>query len=374
MAAWTLHSQQNAHRVASSGETVETVFQVGSSRSMSETARLRFVADSTPGIRRVRTGSGFRYERADGRAVRDKQTLTRIKALAIPPAWNDVWICPRPNGHIQAVGRDAKGRKQYRYHAGYRASRDEAKFDRMVAFGKALPRIRKAVARDMARSGLTRRKVLAVVVRLLETSLIRVGNDEYAKDNGSFGLTTLRDRHVQVNGLLIRFRFRGKSGIQHDVALSDRRLARIVKQSQDLPGQELFQYVDDDDRVRDINSADVNDYLREIAGDDFTAKDFRTWAGTVLAALALQEFKAFDSQAEAKRNVMSAIRRVAEKLGNTPAVCRKGYIHPRVIDAYLQGTMRDAMRRRAASAMSRVADLEPEEAAVLALLQRRLAK
>jgi len=285
-----------------------------------------------------------------------------------------VWICPRDDGHIQAVGRDAKGRKQYRYHAGYRASRDADKFDRMVAFGKALPRIRKAVDRDMRRRGLSRRTMLAAVVRLLETSLIRVGNDEYANENNSFGLTTLRDRHAQVNGGVIRFRFRGKSGKEHDVSLSDRRLARIVKQSQDLPGQELFQYVDDEGKVRDIGSADVNDYLREVAGDDFTAKDFRTWAGTVLAALALQEFQAFDSQAEAKRNVMAAIRRVAEKLGNTPAVCRQGYIHPRVIDTYLQGTMRDAMRRRAASAMSRVAELEPQEAAVLALLQRRLAK
>jgi len=341
---------------------------------VSPKARLRFVADSRPGIRRVRTGSGFRYLRADGRPVRDKPTLARIKALAIPPAWNDVWVCPQANGHIQAVGHDAKGRRQYRYHADYRAARDEAKFDRMVAFGKTLPRIRKAVARDMARRGLSRRKVLAAVIRLLETSLIRVGNEEYASDNGSFGLTTLRDRHAQINGGVIRFRFRGKSGVAHDVSLSDRRLARIVKQSQDLPGQELFQYTDDDEKVRDIGSADVNEYLREIAGDDFTAKDFRTWAGTVLAALALEEFKSFDSQAEAKRNVMSAIRRVAEKLGNTPAVCRKGYIHPRVIDAYLQGTMRDAMRRRAASAMSHVSKLEPEEAAVLALLQRRLAK
>jgi DNA topoisomerase I len=284
-----------------------------------------------------------------------------------------VWICPQAGGHIQAVGRDAKGRKQYRYHAGYRASRDAAKFDRMVAFGRALPKIRKAVSRDMARRGLSQRKVLAAVVRLLETSLIRVGNDEYARDNGSFGLTTLRDKHARVNGRQIRLRFRGKSGKPHDVDVADARLARIVKECQDLPGQELFQYVDEEDKVRDIGSEEVNEYLREVAGDDFTAKDFRTWAGTVLAALALQEFKTFDSQAEAKRNVMAAIRRVAERLGNTPAVCRQGYIHPRVIDAYLQGTMRDAMRRRAASAMSRVAELEPQEAAVLALLQRRLA-
>ena len=342
--------------------------------STSSQLTLRFISDASPGIRRVRSGSGFRYEGPTGRPVRDQATLRRIKALAIPPAWTDVWICRQANGHIQAVGRDAKGRKQYRYHAGYRASREESKFDRMVALGKALPRIRKTIARDLARKELPRRKVLAAVVRLLETSLIRVGNDEYARDNGSFGLTTLRDSHAKVNGGLIQFRFKGKSGIQHEIEVSDRRLANIVKKSQDLPGRELFQYVDHDGKVRDIDSDDVNEYLREVAGDDFTAKDFRTWAGTVLAALALREFKEFDSEAEAKRNVVAAIRRVAEKLGNTPAVCRQGYVHPKVIDAYLQGTMLDAMRRRAARAMSHVGELEPEEAAVLALLQRRLAK
>jgi len=336
--------------------------------------QLRYVTDEHPGIQRVKIRNGFKYLGPDGKVVRDRETVNRIKALVIPPAWTDVWICPRPDGHLQATGRDERGRKQYRYHADYRAARDEAKFGRMVDFGKALPRIRKAVARDLAKPGLPRRKVLAAVVKLLETSLIRVGNDEYAKENGSYGLTTLRDGHVDIQGGLIHFHFKGKAGVKHDIDVEDRRLAKIVKACQDLPGQELFQYLDDDGQVRDVGSADVNEYLREIAGDDFTAKDFRTWAGTVLAALALKEFEAFDSDTQAKRNVMAAIKSVAKKLGNTPAVCRSCYVHPRVIDAYLQGTMLDAMRRRAAEAMNHVHSLNPEEAAVVALLQRRLAK
>ncbi|MBO0697964.1 MAG: DNA topoisomerase IB [Zavarzinella sp.] len=337
-------------------------------------SRLRYTTDSSPGIRRVRSGNGFRYVAPSGQAVRDQETLARIKSLAVPPAWADVWICPHANGHLQAVGRDAKGRKQYRYHPGYRASRDEAKFGRMVTFGKALPKIRRTVARDMARPGLPRRKVLAAVVKLLETSLIRVGNEEYAKSNHSFGLTTLQDDHVEINGGLIRFEFRGKSGIEHEIDIKDPRLARIVKACQDLPGQDLFQYLDEDGEVRDVTSTDVNEYLHEIAGDEFTAKDFRTWAGTVLAALALQEFETFDTKTQAKRNVMAAIRSVAQRLGNTPAVCKSCYVHPRVIDAYLQGTTLDAMRRRTAEAMADVRHLGPEEAAVLALLQRRLAE
>jgi DNA topoisomerase I len=336
-------------------------------------AGLRYVQHTDPGIRRVRSGSGFRYVGPDGRAVHDAATLKRVKALAIPPAWADVWICPRADGHIQAVGRDARGRKQYRYHAGWRTARDEAKYDRLLAFGKALPRIRRTASRDMGRPGLPRRKVLAAVVRLLETSLIRVGNEQYARSNGSFGLTTLLDRHVAVEGGLIRFQFRGKSAIKHEVSVSDRRLARVVKRCQDLPGQELFQYVDDDGKVCDLGSADVNEYLREVAGDDFTAKDFRTWAGTVLATIALREFKAFDSKAQARRNVVAAIKAVARKLGNTPTVCRQCYVHPRIIEAYMDGTMRDAMRRRAADAMADIRHMSPEEAAVLALLQRRLA-
>jgi DNA topoisomerase-1 len=335
---------------------------------------LRYVTDEHPGIQRVKVRDGFKYVGPDGKVIRDRETLGRIKKLVIPPAWTDVWICPRADGHIQATGRDERGRKQYRYHDDYRAARDEAKFDRMVAFGKALPKIRRAVARDLKLPGLPRRKVLAAVVKLLETSLIRVGNDEYAKANGSYGLTTLLDRHAVIKGGLIQFQFKGKSGVKHEIDVQDRRLARIVKASQDLPGQELFQYLDDEGRVCDVGSSDVNEYLRELAGDDFTAKDFRTWAGTVLAALALQEFEAFDSETQAKRNVMAAIKSVAKKLGNTPAVCRSCYVHPRVIDAYLQGTTLDTMRRRTADAMKRVRDLNPEEAAVLALLQRRLAR
>jgi DNA topoisomerase-1 len=336
--------------------------------------KLCFSSDASPGIRRVRSGTGFRYLAPNGRPVKDAGTLARIKELVIPPAWTDVWICPKANGHLQAVGRDARGRKQYRYHSGYRSARDEAKFDRMVAFGQALPKVRRAVARDMGRPGLPRRKVLAAVVKLLETSLIRVGNEEYAKSNNSFGLTTLEDDHVEIEGGHIRFEFRGKSGIDHEIDVNDRRLAGIVQACQDLPGQQLFQYEDEDGDVRDVSSTDVNEYLREVAGDAFTAKDFRTWAGTVLAAVALQEFEAFDSETQAKRNVMAAIRSVAQRLGNTPAVCRSGYVHPRVIDAYLQGTMLDTMRRRTADAMADVKHLRPEEAAVLALLQRRFAR
>lgn len=335
---------------------------------------LRYVSDTTPGISRSGPPDKFRYTRADGKAVRDAATLARIKALVIPPAWTDVWICPHADGHIQAVGRDEKGRKQYRYHARWREAQDEAKYDRMTAFGRALPKIRKAVDRDMSLHGLPRRKVLGAVVRLLETSLIRVGNDEYAKANASFGLTTLLDRHAKIEGGHIRFQFRGKSGVGHAIEVADRKLAKIVKSCQDLPGQELFQYEDDDGTVHDVGSADVNEYLREISGADFSAKDFRTWAGTVLAALALKEFEAFDSEAQAKRNVMAAVKSVAQKLGNTPAVCRKCYVHPRVIDTYLNGTMLDAMRRRTADAMKDLKHLDPEEAAVLALLRARLAR
>jgi DNA topoisomerase I len=335
---------------------------------------LRYVSDQEPGIKRIKVRSGFKYFGPEGKVVRDRKALSRIKKLVIPPAWTDVWICLRADGYLQATGRDERGRKQYRYHPEYRESRDEIKFDRIIAFGATLPKIRRAVARDLAKPGLPRRKVLAAVVKLLETSLIRVGNDEYAKANHSYGLTTLLDRHVEIKGGLIHFRFRGKSGVKHEVDVHDRRLAKIVKASQDLPGQELFQYVDDDGQVRDVGSSDVNEYLRDVAGDDFTAKDFRTWAGTVLAALALREFETFDSEAQAKRNVVAAIKSVATKLGNTPAVCRSCYIHPRVIDAYLHGTTLDALRRRTAGAMTHVRNMSPEEAVVLALLRRRLAR
>ena len=303
--------------------------------------------------------------------IRDGETLTRIRSLAVPPAWRNVWICPDPEGHVQATGRDARNRKQYRYHPRWREVRDGNKYGRMIAFGRALPLIRKRIAQDLARPGLSREKILATVVRLLEVTLIRVGNEEYAKHNESFGLATMRDRHVRVNGSSLRFQFRGKSGILHAVDLEDRRLARIVRQSRDLPGFELFQYLDENGERRSIDAADVNAYLKSIAGDEFTAKDFRTWAGTVLAARALHEVAAFDSQAQAKRNVLRAVEAVAKRLGNTRAVCRKCYIHPEVVNAYLDGTLAATLNRKAGRELrSRLRDLSPEEAAVLALLHR----
>ncbi len=337
-------------------------------------AGLRYVSDRSPGIRRQRSGKGMRYLDPDRRPVRDPATLSRIKALAIPPAWTKVWISPWPNGHIQATGRDDRGRKQYRYHAKWHSLRNESKYGRTLAFGRSLAKIRRATDRDLKLDGLPRRKVLAAVVRLLETTLIRVGNDKYARDNNSFGLTTMRDRHAKIEGGTVRFQFRGKSGINHSVAINDRRLAQVVKRCQELPGQELLQYIDDEGQVRDIGSDDVNEYLRTITGEDFTAKDFRTWAGTVLATIALQEFEAFDSKVQAKKNIVRAIESVARKLGNTPSVCRKCYVHPGVIDAYLEGTMLDSLRRRALEQMADVRGLSPEESAVLVLLQRRLAR
>lgn len=311
------------------------------------------------------------YRGPDGRVIRDGETLTRIRSLAVPPAWRNVWICPDPEGHVQATGRDARNRKQYRYHPRWREVRDGNKYGRMIAFGRALPLIRKRIEQDLARPGLSREKILATVVRLLEVTLIRVGNEEYAKHNESFGLATMRDRHVRVNGSSLRFQFRGKSGILHAVDLEDRRLARIVRQSRDLPGFELFQYLDENGERRSIDAADVNAYLKSIAGDEFTAKDFRTWAGTVLAARALHEVAAFDSQAQAKRNVLRAVEAVAKRLGNTRAVCRKCYIHPEVVNAYLDGTLAATLNRKAGRELrSRLRDLSPEEAAVLALLHR----
>jgi DNA topoisomerase-1 len=336
-------------------------------------ARLRYVSDTTPGIRRKRAGTGFSYRRPDGTLVHDAETLRRIRSLAIPPAWTDVWVCTVPNGHLQATGRDAKGRKQYRYHPRWRAVRDETKYTRLIAFGEALPRIRAQVEKDLKRPGLPREKVLATVVRLLETTLIRVGNAEYAKTNKSYGLTTMRNRHVDVEGATVRFHFRGKSGIDHSIDINDRRLANIVTRCKELPGAELFQYIDDGQR-QTIDSGDVNAYLHDITGDDFTAKDFRTWAGTLLAAMALEEFEAFDSETQAKRNVVQAIERVAERLGNTPSVCRKCYVHPAVLDAYLEGTMLEAVKQRAEQEIAdALPGLKPEEGAVLAFLQQRLA-
>jgi DNA topoisomerase I len=336
-------------------------------------AGLRYVTDETPGIRRIRRGKGFSYVAPDGSPVRDERTLARIRSLAIPPAWTDVWICPSPRGHIQATGRDEKGRKQYRYHPRWRQVRDEHKFSRMLAFGRALPRIRARVEEDLRRPGLGREKVLATVVRLLETTLIRVGNEEYARENRSFGLTTMRDHHVDIDGTTIKFEFRAKSGKMQSIKLQDRRLARVVKTCVDLPGRELFQYIDESGERRTIDSADVNEYLRDISGDEFTAKDFRTWAGTVLAALALQEFEAVDTQAAAKRNVTQAIERVAAKLGNTPAICRKCYVHPEVVNCYMDGSLVGMLAEKVAGTLrDELEGLDSAEAAVLAFLQKRL--
>jgi DNA topoisomerase-1 len=353
---------------------VETAEGGGNLRAAAEEAGLVYVDDSQPGLTRKRSGTGFRYLDAKSLPVRDKAVLARIRSLAIPPAYTDVWICARANGHIQATGRDAKGRKQYRYHPDFRQAREANKFSRIMAFADALPAIRRRVDSDMKRPGLSREKVLATVVHLLETTLIRVGNDDYARANKSYGLTTLRDPHVRIEGSALSFRFKGKSGKTWNVALKDRRVARIVKACQDLPGQELFQYLDADGTQRDVTSSDVNAYLREVAGEDFTAKDFRTWAGTVLAALALREFETFDSEAGAKRNIRAAIESVSGRLGNTPTICRKCYIHPQVLDCYLEGGLLLQVKDAVETELSEdLASLRPEEAAVLGLLQARLA-
>jgi DNA topoisomerase-1 len=336
---------------------------------------LRYVTDAMPGITRRRAGRAFSYRDPQGRVIRERKELARIRALAIPPAWTGVWICPRADGHLQATGRDARGRKQYRYHQEWRSVRDAHKFDRTLIFARALPRIRARVEADLRRPGLPREKVLATIVRLLETTLIRVGNAEYARDNRSYGLTTFRDRHVEFDGAELAFEFRGKSGKLHRVSLRDRRLARIVRACQELPGQELFQYVDAEGVRRDVDSADVNAYLQEITGEPFTAKDFRTWAGTVLASLALSEFESFDSQAAAKRNLTRGIEQVAGRLGNTVAVCRKSYIHPAILEAYLDGSLLAFLKGEVEAVLrEELEGLSGEEAAVLAFLQQRLSR
>ncbi|MFT3783955.1 MAG: DNA topoisomerase IB [Nibricoccus sp.] len=340
-----------------------------------KSAGLRYVSDERPGITRKSAGKTFAYFGTDGKRITEEKTLGRIKRLAIPPAWTEVWICPLENGHLQATGRDVRGRKQYRYHADWREARDETKYERVLAFGRALPKIRQRVARDLKQRGLPRNKVLAAMVRLLETTLIRVGNDEYAKENHSFGLSTMLDRHAKIQHGTIHFDFRGKSGKQHTIDLHDPQLAQIVRQVQDLPGQELFQYVDEDGKPQDITSQDVNDYLRETAGEEFSAKDFRTWSGTVLAAIALREFEKFDTKAQAKKNLVEAIKHVSERLGNTPAICKKCYIHPIVMNSYLDGTTVEMLRQKTEKTLrNEITRLKPEESAVLAFLQQRLAQ
>ena len=338
-----------------------------------ESAGLTYVSDTDPGLRRKRIGKGFSYVSQDGERVSDKRVLERIYRLAIPPAWTDVWICGSANGHIQATGRDARGRKQYKYHPRWREVRDSTKFERMLEFATSLPRIRKRIDSDLSARGLPRQKVLATVVYLLENTLIRVGNSDYAKQNNSFGLTTLRDGHVDVNGGELRFEFKGKSGKVWKLRMRDRRIAKVVKSCQELPGQHLFQYVDENGGRQQVTSTDVNDYLREIAGADITAKDFRTWSGTVLAAMALSEFESFDSEAGAKRNLKAAIEKVAARLGNTPTICRQCYVHPEVVNAYAEGTLLAALRSEAEAVLKRkLHRLSPEEAAVLSLLRSRL--
>ena len=322
-------------------------------------AGLRYVTDSTSGIERRPAASGFRYLKPGGAPVRDPATLRRIRSLAIPPAWTEVWICPAAHGHIQATGRDARKRKQYRYHERWREVRDQAKYGRLAAFARTLARIRRRVAHDLALPGLPRDKALATIVRLLETTFIRIGNEEYARTNASFGLTTLRERQVRVDGAKVRFRFRGKSGVPHEVALADRRIARIVRRMQELPGEELFQYADEDGAPHAIESNDVNEYLRSIAGADFTSKDFRTWAGTLLCLRALRRLPAPDSAAAGRREVTRAVEAVARELRNTPAVCRKCYIHPRVVQGFLEGRL------------ARLAGARSEQAALVALLAQK---
>ncbi|MEP6686054.1 MAG: DNA topoisomerase IB [Verrucomicrobiota bacterium] len=338
-------------------------------------AGLRYVSDDQPGYKRKAKGDGFEYFDTDGKRIDDEQRVLRINRLAIPPAYTDVWICPSPNGHLQATGRDARRRKQYRYHERWRAERDENKYSRMIIFADMLAKIRSRVRKDMAQAGLPREKVLATVVELLERTFIRVGNEEYARENKSFGLTTMRNRHVEVTGATVHFSFRGKSGINHEIPIEDRRIAKIVKKLADMPGQELFQYLDDAGVRHDITSQDVNDYLGEITGESFTAKDFRTWAGTVLAAMALNAQEPFENKTQAKKNIKTAIGAVAKMLGNTPAICRRCYVHPAVLETYLDGELIEGLKRKTENALAEKLDvLHADEAAVLTFLRDRLEK
>jgi DNA topoisomerase-1 len=376
-APWRAHHREKRRKTAAT-RRIRSLVRAKGPLPAPESARiaaLRYVNDGrTEGIRRAGSKHRVRYVQPNGRTVSDPAELARIKSLAIPPAWSNVWICPDPRGHLQATGRDARGRKQYRYHPRWREVRDEVKYGRLIAFARALPRIRRRTAADIRKNGLTRDKVLAAVVQLLEKTLIRVGNEEYARDNGSVGLTTMRDRHATISGTVVRFEFRGKSRVEHAIDLHDARLAKIVKACRGLPGYELFQYVDGRGQRQTIDSADVNAYLRETTGEDFTAKDFRTWAGTVLAAKALAEMATFKSNAEARRHVVKAIESVAKRLGNTTAVCRKCYIHPAILDAYMGRATIATLKARAARPATSRSALSGEEAAVVGIIERRLRK
>jgi DNA topoisomerase I len=358
--------QHSVEQAEQPGEEPVAVAPVESAKA----AGLRYVSDTSPGICRKRAGKHFSYLGLDGKPIHDQKELQRIRALAIPPAWKNVWICSNPRGHIQASGRDARGRKQYRYHSEWRKIRDETKYDRLIAFGQALPCIRGRVNADLSLPGLPREKVLAVVVRLLDTLSIRVGNEEYARENKSFGLTTLRNRHVEISGTNIHFHFKGKRGIEHKVSIRDQRLARIIKQCQDLPGHELFQYLDETGKRVPVDSDDVNEYLRHVTGKEFTAKDFRTWTGTVIAACALTELGAGETQTQAKKHVSQAIEAAAKHLGNTPTICRKCYVHPEVINSYLNGKLLSALKQNDEQAvLDSLHGLRPEEIAVMKFLQ-----
>ncbi len=335
-------------------------------------ARLRYVSDQRPGIRRAWEADGFVYYDVDGRPITDERNLTRIRKLAVPPAYTDVWICRDPNGHLQAVGRDARGRKQYRYHARWREVRDEAKYGKMLTFGRVLPAIRAQVRQDLALHGLPKRKVLAALVTLLEKTMMRVGNEEYAKTNKSFGLTTLRNRHARVKGGHLTFDFRGKHGVEHHIDLEDRRLARVVERCRDLPGQDLFQFLDSDGETHAVGSDDVNEYLQEVSGEEITAKDFRTWAATNLAAEVLAAAEVHDTKTKAKRALVEAVESVAKRLGNTPAICRKCYIHPAVFEGYLDGSLAEGLKARADAVLEHDPGLSMQELAVTRFLSKRL--
>lgn len=345
---------------------------VAASVEAAKHAGLRYVSDTMRGLGRKRVGKHFSYIGLDGKPIHDGEELKRIRSLGIPPAWTNVWICPNPRGHIQATGRDAKGRKQYRYHPRWREIRDETKYDRMIAFGKALPAIRERVAHDLKLTGLPREKILATIVRLLDTTSIRIGNEEYARENNSFGLTTMRDDHVDVAGTNVEFHFRGKSGKEHTIDVKDRQLARIIKKCQDLPGHELFQYYDEHDNLHVIESDDVNAYLHQITEQEFTAKDFRTWAGTITTTCTLEDLGVYETQTQAKKNVVRAIESASKHLGNTPAICRKSYVHPEIIDAYLNGSLLKALKRGdEQSVVEALHGLHPEEISVLAFLEQK---
>jgi DNA topoisomerase-1 len=334
-------------------------------------ARLNYVDDTRPGYTRRRSGKRWLYFDTRGRRIADERTIKRLDKLAVPPAYEDVWLSPDPRGHIQAIGRDARGRKQYRYHADWRAVRDAHKYDRMLDFALALPRIRRSIAAHLRQRGLPREKVLATVVKLLEKTLIRVGNEEYARDNASYGLTTLRQRHVNVRGTRIRFSFKGKSGIFHKIDFEDERLSAIVRRCQELPGHEMFQYLDEEGKRREVRSDDVNEYLKDIAGHEFTAKDFRTWAGTLLAAKSLSECPPSHSPTEAKRQANQAIESVAKRLGNTKAICRKCYIHPLVLESHMDGSLSERLQSPAGRLPRALARLNADEGAIVALLRGR---